>query len=117
MYATAFACPGCLGSREPTLVSAMRWSFIFAGSIAAIAFAVELHSISSWHGVRPGVESGPVGGVGDAPVIPAAVAAGLAEGAAERAAGAEGDSTTVPGAPQADATKMTASTPPTRRIT
>src|SRR2546427_10010350 len=61
MYATAFACPGCRGSREPKLVSAMRWSFIFAGSIAAMAFATVLHSSSRWHGVRldTGATDGP----------------------------------------------------------
>jgi len=93
----------------------MRWSFIFAGSSAAIAFATELHSSARWHGVRLGSSS--VAGVGDATLVPVGVAAGLAEGAAEWGAGAEGDSTTVAGAPQADATKLSTSTPPTRRIT
>src|SRR2546425_6986699 len=113
MYATAFACPGCRGSREPTLVSAIRWSFIFAGSIAATAFATELHSSSRWHGVRLGIESGTVAGVGDAFVVPGAVAAGPAE----CAPGPEGDPRTVGGAPQADATQLRTITPPTRRIT
>src|SRR5438309_4327762 len=93
MYATALACPGWRGSREPTLVSAMRWSFIFAGSIAAMAFATVLHSSSRWQGVRlaTGATDRPGAGEADGGKLPRelADAAGgaLPDGAGEVASG------------------------------
>src|SRR5438445_10901199 len=109
MYATALACPGWRGSREPKLVSAMRWSFIFAGSIAAIAFAVELHSRSRWQGPRLGT------GATDAPGPDEAGGAMLGEAAGGALPAGEGVSSTRAGPPQAAATRRSARTRPTGR--
>src|SRR2546428_10889856 len=117
MYATAFACPGCRGSREPKLVSAMRWSFIFAGSIAAMAFATVLHSSSRWHGVRldTGATDGPE--PDDAAGGKLGVELGDPAGGAVADGGGGGAPSTTAGRPHAGAPQRGTSTAPTRRIT
>src|SRR2546427_9936734 len=105
MYATAFACPGCRGSREPKLVSAMRWSFIFAGSIAAMAFATVLHSSSRWQGVRLGTGATDAPGPDDASGERLGAALGDPAGDALPAGVGEGASGTRAGAPHGHATE------------
>src|SRR3989442_4897276 len=83
MYATAFACPGWRGSREPTFVSASRWSFIFAASIALTAFWMPPHGWSLRQGV--GVTRAAAVGVGTA--VGTAVALARADGVAIRGEG------------------------------
>src|SRR5437660_7116700 len=117
MYATALACPGWRGSREPTPVSAMRWSFIFAGSIAAMAFATVLHSSSRWHGVRLGTGTSDAPGPDEAGGARLGAVLGEAAGGALPAGVGEGASSTRAGPPHADPTKRSTRTPPTRRIT
>src|SRR2546428_11650897 len=112
MYATAFACPGCRGSREPKLVSAMRWSFIFAGSIAPMAFATVLHSSSRWHGVRLGTGASDPPGPDEAAGARLGAGLGEAAGGALAAGGGEGASRPSGGPPHAHAAQRSRGTAP-----
>src|SRR2546428_3908728 len=86
MYATAFAWPGCRGSREPAFVSASKWSFIFAASIALTAFWMPPHGWSLRHGV--GVTRRGVGdSVGRGVMVAAGVEVARTDGTAVNAAG------------------------------
>src|SRR5438445_12100901 len=105
MYATALACPGWRGSREPTLVSAMRWSFIFAGSIAAMAFATVLHSSSRWQGGRLGTGATDGPGPDDAAGGKLGGELGDPAGGALPAGAGEGRPSTTAGPPRADGRK------------
>src|SRR3989442_13875942 len=117
MYATALACPGWRGSREPKLVSAMRWSFIFAGSIAAMAFATVLHSSSRWHGVRLGTGASDAPGPDEAAGARLGAVLGEAAGGALSAGVGEGAPSTTAGPPHPHATQRSRGAAPHSPIT